>query len=137
MVSGVKLGVVICFIQLQFEHATMAVKASDLAARVLYGAEAIDSRQLSPTDSDARDSVLSTDSNTPSKHQKPLRATHTAEKDETKPWQPAFWQPRPLAGPGGLFLAISCVFAALAVLVASHGQPVKKWSIQPTVSILD
>lgn len=48
-------------------------------------------------------------------------------------WRPTVLQQRPLFGIAALCVAISCVFASLAVLVASDGQAVKDWSIQPTV----
>lgn len=48
-------------------------------------------------------------------------------------WLPTVLQQRPLVGITALCVTIGCIFASLAILVASDGQAVKAWSIQPTV----
>lgn len=48
-------------------------------------------------------------------------------------WRPTVLQQRPLVGVAALCVTIGCIFASLAVLVASDGQAVTSWSIQPTV----
>lgn len=48
-------------------------------------------------------------------------------------WRPNFFQPRPFAGIAGLCVTVGCVFASLAILMVSDGQPVDSWTIEPTV----
>ncbi len=48
-------------------------------------------------------------------------------------WSPSYFRCRPVIGLGAVGLAIACLFASLAVLLASNGQPVTAWLIQPTV----
>ena len=48
-------------------------------------------------------------------------------------WFPTFFQISPLAGLVGLCVTIGCVFASLAILVVSDGQPIDSWAIEPTV----
>jgi hypothetical protein len=48
-------------------------------------------------------------------------------------WRPNLFQPRAFAGIGGLGVTVCCVFASLAILVTSNGQPVDSWTIEPTV----
>lgn len=48
-------------------------------------------------------------------------------------WRPSVLSARPLLGLVALAITIACLFAALAVLLISRGQPQAEWYFQPTV----
>ncbi|KAK4923562.1 hypothetical protein LTR49_009275 [Elasticomyces elasticus] len=48
-------------------------------------------------------------------------------------WRPSLLKIRPLLGILSLGFSIGCMFLSLAILLVSHGQPVRHWPIQPTV----
>ena len=48
-------------------------------------------------------------------------------------WRPHVLQLRPISGLTALIFVICSIFASLAILVASDGQPIESWQIQPTV----
>lgn len=59
-------------------------------------------------------------------------ATDLGGVDDPK-WQPTWLRPLPLAGLGALLISICCLFAALGILVGSHGQPSENWPWPPSV----
>ncbi|KAK3648497.1 hypothetical protein LTR22_013389 [Elasticomyces elasticus] len=61
-----------------------------------------------------------------------LISRHIQERSEPV-WRPSMSSVRPLAGLLALILSISCMFVSLAILLASHEQPVRRWPIQPPV----
>lgn len=46
-------------------------------------------------------------------------------------WRQTYWRRGPLLGISALILAFGCIFAALAVLLVSDGQPIAKWESKP------
>ena len=59
-------------------------------------------------------------------------ANHSA-KNQDNVWVPGKIRRLPWLGLGALSGVVIAIFAALGVLVASNGQPVDSWSVQPTV----
>ncbi len=53
------------------------------------------------------------------------------EADDT--WRPGYTTQVPWAGVSALIVALVCTVASAAILVASNGQPVAAWTVQPTV----
>lgn len=84
-------------------------------------------------DPEARDvsPVISFDENSVRLHPKEKRNMRKHN------WRPTAQQLRPITGVVALCVALGCVFASLAVLVASDGSPVDRWPIQPTVYVCE
>ncbi|KAK3068912.1 hypothetical protein LTR53_013158 [Teratosphaeriaceae sp. CCFEE 6253] len=86
------------------------------------------------------DSTLSSASTTAALLPKPGRLAglrsllkHRVQQRREPVWRPSMFALRPLLGLLALALSIACMLVSLAILVASNKQPVKNWSIQPTV----
>ncbi|KAK3111663.1 hypothetical protein LTR53_012864 [Teratosphaeriaceae sp. CCFEE 6253] len=58
---------------------------------------------------------------------------HRVQQRREPVWRPSMFALLPLLGLLALALSIACMLVSLAILVASNKQPVKNWSIQPTV----
>ena len=62
-----------------------------------------------------------------------VKSVISGPRDETPAWRPSLLQLRPLAGCAALSVSATCVFASLAILIVSDGQPIDSWPISPTV----
>ncbi|KAK5705667.1 hypothetical protein LTR17_021491 [Elasticomyces elasticus] len=94
---------------------------------------------VSPTEStrftSTREQFLAAEPKAASKSISRLRSLitrHIQERSEPV-WRPSMLSVRPIAGLLALVLSISCMFVSLAILLASHEQPVRRWPIQPPV----
>lgn len=108
--------------------------------RIIYGPDSNEPRPRSASVSSSKlaspidPALLAKDEAAVKTREKDLSPEPSREKPLERPsWNPSIFQPRPVAGIGSLCLAAFCVFASLAILLASDGQPVDRWSISPTV----
>ena len=122
------------------EFLIMERSSPSIWERIVYGADREEQPQRSASISSSGPSP--NDAKTLEKDIDAIRATEreiapesptTTKKIDRPTWRPTVFQPRALAGVGSLCVAVLCIFVSLAILVASHGQPVDNWPIWPTV----
>ncbi|KAL9622883.1 MAG: hypothetical protein Q9160_002809 [Pyrenula sp. 1 TL-2023] len=64
----------------------------------------------------------------------PFNPTYTAvSRAPGSPWSPGFFARFPWLGLGALFGSVLGMGACVAILVVSDGQPIRDWTLQPTV----